>query len=95
MADASSDFYLVNYRLMMAVGAILGLIGGLGRLWGMVIFGLLLIVFGLANKSKWGKEKRWSELTPAQRKGQVIGLISAAVLGIAAIVVSVLFTHET
>jgi hypothetical protein len=88
MATNANDFQLVNYRLAVVIGIIFGLVGILSQMWGMAGFGVLLLIIGLVNKGKWGKEESWSQLSPKARKIQVISLIITAVVGLTLITVS-------
>jgi hypothetical protein len=88
MPDSRNDFKLVDYRLTLVLGMIFILVGALARLWGMGFFGLVMLVIGLANRKKWGKEKQWSELTQSERKGQLTAMIGMAVFGLLVIVIS-------
>ncbi len=83
MASSGNDFKLVDYRLFLAVGIIFLVIGALARQWGMGAFGILLLGIALINKSKWGQEKQWSQLTADERKRQIRGLVTGAIIGLA------------
>jgi hypothetical protein len=91
----SRDFVLVDYRLIFWAGLVFGFIGALGRLWGMAVFGVLLAVVGLINKRKWGKPRMWSELSPPERRKQLMGVIAFAILGLVMIVASVATKTQT
>jgi hypothetical protein len=89
MADSRNDFKLVDYRLTLVIGIVFIGIGAMARMWGMGAFGLVLLGIGLVNKSQWGKEKRWSEMTETERKRQLRGLIAVGVFGLIAIILPV------
>lgn len=91
MADTRNDFKLVDYRLTLVIGIILALIGVMAKLWGMGVFGLVLLGIGLVNKSQWGKERNWSQLNEAERKRQLRGLIGVGIFGLLIIVLPVAF----
>jgi hypothetical protein len=88
MGTSTTDFQLINYRLAVVVGIIFGFVGVMSQMWGMAGFGVLLLIIGLVNKKKWGKEESWSQLSPKARKTQVVSLIITGVVGLTLITIS-------
>ncbi len=57
-----------NYRAFFFIGIAwipIGVVTDNIGLWGM---GLAFLIAGIVNKDKWGKETRWSELSPGEKK---------------------------
>ena len=76
-----------NYRALFISGIVWLPIGIATKNPGLWVMGLVLLIIGLANKDKWGEEKKWSDLSPAERKTKlilVIGLALVLIAGIAA-----------
>ena len=68
-----------NYRALCIMGIAWLPVGIATRnpgLWGM---GIIFLFVGLANRDKWKDEKKWSDLTPVERRTK---LILVAVLGV-------------
>lgn len=49
--------------------------------------GVIFTVLGLVNKDKWKEQKKWSDLTPAEKRLKIILLSVVSVLLIAGIIV--------
>ncbi|MCP3685743.1 MAG: hypothetical protein GY861_24105 [bacterium] len=68
-----------NFKTMFIMGVIwipAGIAIGSPYLWGM---GIVFAVIGLLKKSQWRDERKWSDLSPAERKTRSI-LIGGATL---------------
>ena len=55
--------------------------------YGFFAMGAVFTVLGLVNKNKWGKHKKWGELSTKERKFKtalIIGLLALVILGLVA-----------
>ena len=69
-----------RYKVLFIIGASwipLGLGTGNSTFW---IGGLVLMIVGLANKSKWKYEPKWADLTPSEKKLKISMLVGLAIL---------------
>jgi hypothetical protein len=75
-----------NYRALFAMGIIwlpVGIAMGNPGLWGM---GFVFLIIGLVNRDKWGEERKWSDLSPTERRIKLVllfGLTLLLIVGIA------------
>ncbi len=55
------------------------------------IAGIVFMLVGLLNKSKWKKEKKWSELTPSEKKLKLIVIICLSVFILVGIIFMIIY----
>ena len=55
------------------------------------IAGIIFMLVGLLNKSKWKKERKWNELTPSEKKFKLIVIISLSVLLLLGIIFMIIY----
>jgi multisubunit Na+/H+ antiporter MnhB subunit len=67
-----------NYRTLFYVG-ICFLPLGINNP-GFLFLSILYIAIGLANKDKWGKEKKWEDFSPQERKVKMIIMIALLIV---------------
>lgn len=76
-----------NYRAFFILGICWIPAGIAIKNYGLLAAGIIFTVIGLINRKKWRQEKKWSELTPAEKRLKIILLTVVAVLLILGIIV--------
>jgi hypothetical protein len=74
-----------NYRALFIIGVTwlpIGIATDNPGLWGL---GVVFMIIGAANKNKWGKETKWSELPPETRKMKIIFIAGLTFILLAAL----------
>lgn len=80
-----------NYRVMFILGITwlpLGIATDNPGFWGV---GAVMMIVGMANKSKWEREPKWSELTPEARRLKLYTLGGLTLLLIIGIITYLVF----
>jgi hypothetical protein len=72
-----------NYRTLFTIGIIWVPCGIAIKNYALAIIGLVFLIIGLVNKNKWQDEKRWTELTPIERRTKLAIVIIGGLLLIA------------
>jgi flagellar basal body-associated protein FliL len=83
-----------NYRSWFFIGLCWIPVGIVTKNPAFLAIGVIFTVIGLVNKNKWKEEKKWSELTPAEKRLKIILLSVVAILLIAGVVVFFLQRSE-
>jgi multisubunit Na+/H+ antiporter MnhB subunit len=68
----------INYRTLFYIG-ICFLPLGINNP-GFLVLSIVYIVIGLANRKKWGKEKKWEDFSPQERKVKIIVIIGLSII---------------
>lgn len=76
-----------NYRSWFFIGLCWIPVGIATKNPAFLAIGAIFTVIGLVNKNKWKEEKKWSDLTPAEKRLKIILLSVVAILLIAGVVV--------
>ncbi len=76
-----------NYRSWFFIGICWIPIGIVTKNLAFLAIGIIFTVLGLVNKNKWREEKKWSDLTPVEKRHKIILVAVGAILLIAALVV--------
>lgn len=56
-----------------------------------LILGLVFLLVGLINRGKWGREKKWMELSPAEKKWKISLKVILAVILLAGVIFMFIF----
>lgn len=76
----------INYRGLFAVGISFIPIGIATENFAFLALALVFLSIALANRKKWKKEKKWSELTTKEKQVRIVILSLTSILLIAGIV---------
>ncbi len=79
-----------NYRVLFIVGLTWIPLGISTENPAFLVIGIVLMIIGLANKKKWGKETRWADLSPQAKKTKLFVVVGLSILIVAALVVLLL-----
>jgi predicted membrane channel-forming protein YqfA (hemolysin III family) len=74
------EAFQTNYRTLFFIGMVwlpLGIALKNAALWGL---GLVFLIAGLVNRSKWQEEKKWSDLTLSQKRIKLAFVVGVAIL---------------
>lgn len=69
-----------NYKVLFSVGLVWLPLGMATKNYTFSIIGLVFVIIGLVNKSKWKDKKSWSDLSASQKKLNLILMIILTVL---------------
>ena len=76
-----------NYRVLFILGLVWLPICLLTKNNELLGAGLVFIIIGLANKNKWADEKKWSDLTPKQKKVKLMVVFGLTMILLAGLLV--------
>jgi len=69
-----------NYRTLFILGMIWLPAGFATENPAFWVMGLFFLIIGLANRDKWEEERKWSELSPAERQIRFVLLVGLTLL---------------
>lgn len=84
----------IDYYSLFTLGLVFFVIGMTTSNPFMWVFGIALFAIGLANRKRWKKQKKWSQLSKKERKVKIILLIILGVLVIAGLVAFLLVNYR-
>ena len=83
-----------DYRVLFTLGIVWLPIGIATDNPGLLGLGAVFLIAGLANRSKWKKEPRWSDLSPERRKIMMLVVVGLSVLLLAVIVAYIIANNN-
>ncbi len=83
-----------NYRALFILGIVWLPIGIATDNPGLLGLGAVFLIAGLANRSKWKEEPRWSELSPERRKIMMLVVGGLSVLLLAVIIAYIIANNN-
>ncbi len=75
-----------NYRVLFIVGITWLPLGIVLKNPGFLVGGLILTIIGLIKRDQWRDEKKWSELSPAEKKFKLALIVLLALMVVAGVV---------
>jgi len=83
-----------DYRLFFILGIVWLPIGIATDSPGLLGLGAVFLIAGLANRSKWKEEPKWSELSPERRKIMMLVVGGLSVLLLAVIIAYIIANNK-
>ncbi len=82
-----------NFKVLFIVGITWIPLGIITKNPGFLVGGLALTIIGFLKRDQWRKEKKWSELSPAEKKFKLAIIVLLALMVVAGVVTFLMYKN--